>query len=427
MAGKDTAAGSAVEAAPVGDDLDVRVAHELIDKARTDGVSLVGPNGLLRQLTKTVLETALNGELDEHLGYEKGDSAGKFGANERNGSSAKTVRTDVGEVRIDVPRDREGTFTPQIVPKYARRVEGFDDTVISLYAKGLTTGEIQAHLSDIYDADVSRDLISKITDKVVEDLNSWQARPLDRVYPVVLIDAIHVKIRDGAVANRPIYVAVGITLAGERDVLGMWVGTGGEGAKGWMNYLSDLKNRGVEDILIVACDGLKGLPDAITALWPRSEVQLCVVHLLRASLRYASKKYWSAITKRLKLIYTAPNLEVAEAEFTDFCAEWEDKYPAMIRLWRTSWEQFTPFLAYPPELRRLVYTTNAIESLNSRFRQATRRRGHFPNEQAALKVLYLVIQNPLKNRSNITGKVVGWKHALNTLAMHYGDRLNVQH
>lgn len=426
MTSEDTVAGSA-EPRAAGDDLDVRVARELIDKAREEGVSLVGPNGLLRQVTKTVLESALNAELDEHLGYVKGDAAGKFGTNERNGSSSKTVRTDVGEVRIDVPRDRDGTFTPQIVPKYARRVDGFDDAVISLYAKGLTTGEIQAHLEDIYDAKVSRELISKITDKVVDDLNSWQARPLDRVYPVVLIDAIHVKIRDGAVTNRPIYIAVGITLAGERDVLGMWVGTGGEGAKGWMNHLADLKNRGVEDILIVACDGLKGLPEAISGLWPQAEVQLCVVHLVRASLRYASKKHWSTITKQLKLIYTAPTADAAEIVFGDFCAEWEEKYPAMIRLWRNSWEQFTPFLAYPPELRKLVYTTNAIESLNSRFRQATRRRGHFPNDQAALKVLYLVIRNPLKNRSNITGKVVGWKRALNTLAMHYGDRLDAQH
>lgn len=426
MTSEDRAAVSAAEASPAGDDLDVRVARELIDKARSDGVSLVGPNGLLRQVTKTVLESALNAELDDHLGYVKGDGVGKFGANERNGSSSKTVRTDVGDVPIDVPRDRQGTFTPQIVPKYARRVEGFDDTIISLYAKGLTTGEIQAHLADIYDARVSRDLISKITDRVVDDLNSWQARPLDRVYPVVLIDAIHVKIRDGSVASRPIYIAVGITLAGERDVLGMWVGTGGEGAKGWLNHLSDLKNRGVEDILIVACDGLKGLPEAIATLWPQTEVQLCVVHLVRASLRYASKKYWSAITKHLKMIYTAPTREAAEVEFVEFCAEWEDTYPAMIRLWRNSWEQFTPFLAHPPELRRLVYTTNAIESLNARFRQATRRRGHFPNDQAALKVLYLVIKNPLKNRSNITGKVVGWKQALNTLAMHYGDRLDVQ-
>lgn len=423
MTNEDTAAGFA-EAPAGGGDLEVRVARELIDKARADGVSLVGPDGLLRQLTKTVLETALNAEMDDHLGYVKGDREAKFGSNERNGSSGKTVRTDVGEVRIDVPRDREGTFAPRIVPKYARRVEGFDDTIISLYAKGLTTGEIQAHLADVYDADVSRDLISKITDKVVEEMNAWQARPLDRIYPVVLVDAIHVKIRDGQVANRPVYVAVGITLAGERDVLGMWVGTGGEGAKGWLNHLSDLKNRGVDDILIVACDGLKGLPDAIAALWPQAEVQLCVVHLVRASLRYASKKYWPAITKQLKLIYTAPNADAAETEFSDFCAEWEGKYPAMIRLWRNNWENFTPFLAYPPELRRLIYTTNAIESLNARFRQATRRRGHFPNEQAALKVLYLVIKNPLKNRSNITGKVVGWKNALNTLAMHYGSRLD---
>jgi putative transposase len=425
LVGKDAAAVSGIDST-AGNDLDVRIARELIEKARVEGVSLVGPNGLLRQLTKTVLEAALNAELDDHLGYEKGDSAGKFGANERNGSSPKTVRTDVGEVRIDVPRDREGTFTPQIVPKYARRVEGFDDAVISLYAKGLTTGEIQAHLADIYGAQVSRELISKITDKVVEELNSWQARPLDRVYPVVLIDAIQVKIRDGAVANRPIYVAVGINVAGERDVLGLWVGTGGEGAKGWLNHLSDLKNRGVEDIMIVACDGLKGLPDAITTLWPAATVQLCVVHLVRASLRYASKKYWGAITKQLKQIYTAPTAEAAETVFAEFCAEWEDKYPAMIRLWRNSWEQFTPFLSYPPELRKLVYTTNAIESLNARFRQATRRRGHFPNEQAALKVLYLVIKNPLKNRPNITGRTVGWKQALNTLAMYYGDRLNVQ-
>jgi putative transposase len=228
------------------------------------------------------------------------------------------------------------------------------------------------------------------------------------------------------VSNRPIYVAVGINLAGERDVLGMWVGTGGEGAKGWLNHLSDLKNRGVADVLIVACDGLKGLPDAITTLWPAATVQLCVVHLVRASLRYASRKYWGPICKHLKTIYTAPTLEAAEVSFAEFCDEWEEMYPAMIRLWRDNWEQFTPFLDFPPELRKLVYTTNAIESLNARFRQAVRRRGHFPNEQAALKILYLVIKNPLKNRSNITGRVVGWKSALNTLAMYYGDRLTVE-
>lgn len=406
--------------------VDTRLAQELIEQAHAEGVSLVGPDGLLRRVTKTVLESALQAELEGHLGYERGDEFAKTGSNERNGSSSKTVRTDVGDVRIDVPRDREGTFEPRIVPKYSRRLEGFDETVISLYATGLTTGEIQAHLSEIYGADISREMISKITDKVLEGLQSWQARPLDRIYPVVLIDAIHVKIREGAVATRPIYVAVGVNLAGERDVLGMWVGTGAEGAKEWMNHLSDLKNRGVADILIVACDGLKGLPEAITALWPAAAVQLCVVHLVRSSLKYASKKYWGPIAKQLKQIYTAPNVQAAETAFADFCAEWEERYPAIIRLWRSSWEHFIPFLDYPPELRRIVYTTNAIESLNARFRQATRRRGHFPNEQAALKVLYLVITNPLKNRSNITGKTVGWKHALNTLAMYYGDRLGLQ-
>ncbi|GAB2960498.1 hypothetical protein GCM10017788_59970 [Amycolatopsis acidiphila] len=308
-------------------------------------MSLVGPDGVLRQLTKTVLETALNAELDEHLGYAKGDAAEKFGTNERNGSSAKTVRTDVGEVRIDVPRDREGTFTPQIVPKYSRQVEGFDDAVISLYAKGLTTGEIQAHLSDIYDAKVSRDLISKITDKGVEDLNSWQARPLDKNLPGRA--SLMLFMSRFATGRWPTVRSTSPSGSPCRRAgrAGMRVGTGGEGAKGWLNHLSDLKNRGVEDILIVACDGLKGLPDAITALWSRAEVQLCVVHLVRASLRYASKKYWSAITKRLKLIYTAPHQEAAEAEFADFCAEWEDTYLAMIRLWRNNWEQFTPFLA----------------------------------------------------------------------------------
>ncbi|WP_020502327.1 IS256 family transposase [Sciscionella marina] len=409
-----------------GGDLNVRIARELLETARDTGVSLTGPDGLLRQITKTVLESALNAELDEHLGYERGDRESKGTTNERNGTTPKTVSTDIGDVRIGVPRDREATFTPQIVPKHARRIEGFDETIISLYGKGLTTGEIRRHLYEIYDADVSRDLISSITDKVLDDLKSWQARPLARVYPVVMIDAIMVKIREGTVANRPVYVAVGVDTAGERDVLGMWVGTGGEGAKDWVNHLSDLKNRGVEDICLVACDGLKGLPEAVNSLWPRADVQLCVVHLVRASLRYASKRYWSQITKSLKGIYTAPTLDAAEALFDEFAAEWEDLYPAMIRMWRDSWDNFIPFLSFPPDVRKLVYTTNQIECLNARFRQATRRRGHFPTEQAALKVLYLVIKKPLKNRTNITGKTVGWKQVLNTLSLHYGDRINAQ-
>nr|WP_220818192.1 IS256 family transposase [Amycolatopsis echigonensis] len=402
------------------DGVDIR---GLIDKARADGLSLAGPDGLLSRITKTVLESALNAELDEHLGYEKGDPAGRGAPNQRNGRSQKTVHTDVGSVRIDVPRDRNGEFEPQIVPKHARRIEGFDESIISLYAKGLTTGDIQKHLSEIYGVDVSRELISKITDKVVEEMNEWQSRPLERIYPIVLIDAIHVKIRDGQVANRPIYVVVGVNLAGERDVLGLWAGTGGEGAKHWAGVLAELRNRGVEDVMIVCCDGLKGLPEAINSAWPLADVQQCVVHLVRNSLKYSSRKYWGQITKELKEIYTAPTEAAADTRFAEFAEQWESRYPAMIAAWRNSWEQFTPFLKFPAPIRKLVYTTNAIESLNSRFRHAVNRRGHFPNDQAALKVLYLVIRNPLKNRQNITGRISGWKDILNTLAMFYGDRI----
>jgi putative transposase len=330
----------------------------LIDKARADGLSLAGPDGLLSRITKTVLELALTAELDEHLGYEKGDPAGSGAPNQRNGRSQKTVHTDVGSVRIDVPRDRNGEFEPQIVPKHARRVEGFNESIISLYAKGLTTGEIQKHLSEIYGVDVSRELISKITDKVVEEMNEWQSRPLERVYPIVLIDAIHVKIRDGQVANRPIYVVVGVTLAGERDVLGLWAGTGGEGAKHWAGVLAELRNRGVEDVMIVCCDGLKGLPEAINGAWPLADVQQCVVHLVRNSLKYSSRKYWGQITKELKEIYTAPTEAAAETRFAEFAEQWESKYPAMIAGWRNSWEQFTPFLKFPEQIRKLVVTVH---------------------------------------------------------------------
>jgi putative transposase len=403
--------------------LDVHIARELMEQAKAEGVSLAGAGGLLSRITKTVLEAALNAEMDGHLGYEKGDPAGRGTGNHRNGRSPKTVHTDIGSVQIDVPRDRNGEFEPQIVPKHARRIEGFDESVISLFSKGLTTGEIQQHLSEIYDVEVSRELISKITDKVVEEMKEWQARPLERVYPVVLIDAIYVKVRDGQVSNRPVYVAIGVNLAGERDVLGMWMGTGGEGAKQWGAFLAELKNRGVADVMIVCCDGLKGLPESINATWPQADVQQCVVHLVRASLKFSSRKYWGQITGQLKAIYTAPTVDDAETRFKEFCAEWQDKYPAMITVWTNSWEQFIPFLKFPTPIRKLVYTTNAIESLNSRFRHAVRRRGHFPNEQAAMKVLYLVIRNPLKNHPNITGKISGWKDILNTLAMFYGERL----
>lgn len=401
------------------------LADQLVAAARTSGIELTGPDGLLTGLTKQVLETALDVELTEHLGYDRHERTGG-GGNVRNGSTAKTVRTDVGDVRITVPRDRAGSFTPAVVPKHSRRLVGFDDAVLSLYAKGMTTGDIVNHLGDIYGTEVSRDLVSRVTDGVVEQMLEWQNRPLDAVYPVLLIDAIVLKIRDGQVTNRPVYVAMGITVEGERDVLGLWVGpSGGEGAKQWMTMLTELRNRGVADACIVCCDGLKGLPDAIAATWPLATVQTCVVHLVRNSLRYASKADWAKITAGLKTVYTASTVAAAEARFAEFAGTWRDKYPAMIATWERAWSEFVPFLDFPIEIRTLIYTTNGIESLNSRFRQAVRRRGHFPTEQAAMKVLYLTVRERRPNRSNPTGRINGWKSILNTLAITYGDRLDL--
>jgi putative transposase len=401
------------------------LAGRLVEAARSGGVGLTGPGGLLTGLTKQVLETALAVEMADHLGYEPHDPSGHGSGNSRNGSTTKTVRTDIGEVQIQVPRDRAGTFAPMVVPKHQRRLAGFDEAVISLYAKGMTTGDIANHLADVYGTEVSRELVSKVTDAVIEAMASWQARPLDPVYPVILIDAIVLKVREGNVANRPVYVAMGINLDGVRDILGMWVGpSGGEGAKQWLNMLTELRNRGILDACIVCCDGLKGLPEAISATWPLATVQTCVVHLVRNSLRYASKADWSKITAGLKTVYLAPTVPAAETAFETFAETWEPKYPALVGMWRRSWSEFVPFLDFPPDIRKIIYTTNGIESLNARFRAATRRRGHFPNEQSALKILYLTVRERRPNRANPTGQIAGWKNILNVLAMTYGDRLN---
>lgn len=399
-------------------------AEELVARARSEGVELTGDGGLLTGLVRQVLQTGLEVELADHLGYEPYEVAGRGSGNTRNGGYAKTVSTEIGDVEVRMPRDRQGSFEPKTVPKHQRRLDGLATNVISLYAKGLTTGDIQAHLLEIYGTEISRETISKLTDQIVEDMVAWQNRPLDRLYPVVLIDCIVIKVRDAQVANRPVYVAIGVNLDGERDVLGLWLGpTGGEGAKQWMTMLTELKNRGIADVLIVCCDGLKGLPDAIRVTWPDATVQTCVVHLVRNSLRYASKKHWSMITRQMRAIYEAPTVEAAEARFAEFAEAWRDTYPAMIRSWETSWGEFVPFLEFPVELRKIVYTTNAIESLNARFRRAVRHRGHFPNEQAALKVLYLVATQRRKNRENLTGKINAWKQILNALTVHYGDRI----
>ena len=324
-----------------------------------------------------------------------------------------------------MPRDRNGTFEPQIVRKGQTRLKGFNERIIALYARGMTTRDIRAHLREMYDVEVSADLISRVTDAVLEELQEWQARPLDCVYPVVFIDALMVKIRDGVVTNRPVYLAIGIDCEGAKQVLGLWVGpAAGESAKFWLTVLSELKGRGAHDVCVVCCDGLTGLPDAIGVVWPQAVVQLCVVHLIRASLRYASKRYWTPLAKDLKVIYTAADEAAAAAALEAFAAAWEQRYPAIVRLWRAHWNEFIPFLAFPPEVRRVIYTTNLIESMNARLRKVTRNRGQFPSEQAALKVLYLAVRNLEEFRSPNTGiRSSGWKQALQAFTIYFDGRI----
>jgi transposase-like protein len=370
-----------------------QLAKELVERARADGVELVGPDGMLTGLTKSVVETALEEEMSDHLGYDRHEPAGRNGGNSRNGTRSKTVLTEIGPVEIEVPRDRDGSFEPQIVRKRQRRLDGIDEIVLSLTARGLTTGEVAAHFAEVYGARVSKDTISKITDKVIEEMTEWQNRPLDRVYPVLFIDAIVVKVRDGQVTNRPFYVVIGVSVNGERDILGIWAGDGSEGAKFWLAVLTDLKNRGVEDVCMVVCDGLKGLPDSITTTWSLAQVQACILHLIRNTFRYASRRDWEEIARDLKPVYTAANEQAAKARFDEFAEVWADRYPAIIRLWRQAWTEFVPFLDYDVEIRRVICSTNAIESINARYRRAVRARGHFPTEQAALKCLYLVTRS----------------------------------
>ncbi|HEY2087182.1 MAG TPA: IS256 family transposase [Mycobacterium sp.] len=399
-----------------------QAAVELVRLAQEQGLSLTGPDGLLKALTKTVLETALNEEMTEHLGYEKHDPPG-VGGNIRNGTRAKTVLTDTtGAVEIDVPRDRSATFEPQIVKKRQRRFSGVDEVVLSLYAKGLTTGEISAHFAEIYGASVSKETISRITDKVIEEMNDWAVRPLDETYAAIFIDAIVVKVRDGQVASRPFYAAIGVTLAGERDILGLWAGTGGEGAKFWMSVLTDLRNRGVKDVFFVVCDGLKGLPEVVGNVWPQAIVQTCIIHLIRNTFRLTSRKYWDEIKRDIKPIYTAVNAAAARSAFDELDEKWGQRYPAVIRLWDNAWNEFIPFLDYDVEIRRVICSTNAIESLNACYRRAIKARGHFPSEQAAMKCLYLVTRSLDPTGAGRARWMMRWKPALNAFAITFGDR-----
>jgi transposase-like protein len=400
-----------------------KAAVELVRLAQERGLSLTGPEGLLKQLTKTVLETALNEEMTEHLGYEKHDPPDAGAGNIRNGTRSKTVLTDTtGAVELDVPRDRAATFEPQIVKKRQRRLSGVDEVVLSLYAKGLTTGEISAHFAEIYGASVSKETISRITDKVIEEMNDWSVRPLDETYAAIFIDAIVVKVRDGQVANRPFYAAIGVTLGGERDILGLWAGTGGEGAKFWMSVLTDLRNRGVKDTFFVVCDGLKGLPEVVGNVWPQAIVQTCIIHLLRNTFRLTSRKYWDEIKRDVKPIYTAVNATAARSAFDELAEKWGQRYPAVIRLWDNAWNEFIPFLDYDLEIRRVICSTNAIESLNARYRRAIKARGHFPSEQAALKCLYLVTRSLDPTGVGRARWTMRWKPALNAFAITFSDR-----
>jgi len=342
-----------------------QLAEQLLQQAEEQNIELVGPGGLLNQLTKNVLETALDAEMAEHLGYEKHDPAGHNSGNSRNGTRAKTVLTEIGPVEIEVPRDTESTFEPQIVRKRQRRLTGVDEIVLSLTARGLTTGEIAAHFQEVYGAKISKDTVSRITEKVTGEMTEWLNRPLEKVYPVIFIDAMVVKVRDGQVANKPVYVVIGVTVDGERDILGLWAGDGGEGAKFWLSVFTEIKNRGVQDVCIAVCDGLKGLPEAITTTWELATVQACVIHLIRNTFRFASRAYWDEMSRDLRPVYTAPSEAAARERFAEFDAKWGKPYPAISKLWENAWSEFIPFLDYDVEIRRVICSTNAIESINA--------------------------------------------------------------
>jgi putative transposase len=381
---------------------------------------ILGEEGLLKQFSKAVLERALGAELTEHLGYEKHDPAGYGKGNARNGTTEKTLKGKSGEVTIEVPRDRNGTFEPQIVKKHQTRFDGFDEKILSMYARGMTTRDIQGHLQEIYGVEVSPTLISNVTDAVVEEVKVWQSRPLEAVYPIVYLDALHVKIRDtGHVQNRAVYVAIGVKLDGDKEVLGLWAGQA-EGAKFWLQVVTELKNRGVQDIFIACVDGLKGLPQAIETVFPKAQVQLCIVHLVRNCLNYVSWKERKTVAADLKPIYRAATSEDAWLQLEAFAEKWDGRYASISQIWRRNWDQVTPFFAYPPEIRKVIYTTNAVESLNMSLRKVIKTRGSFPNEEAALKLLYLALERVTKKW---TRPVLDWKAALNRFAILYEDRL----
>jgi putative transposase len=397
--------------------------NELIDnllKNYKKPEDLIGENGLLKQLTKQLLERAMAAEMTDHVGYDKHDAAGNNSGNSRNGKSAKTIKGTFGELALETPRDRNGTFEPQIIEKHQTRFTGFDKNILSLYSRGLSTREIQQHLEEIYGVEITAGLISSVTDEVLDEVKTWQNRQLDAVYPIMYLDAIQFKVRDnGHVRNKAIYLAIGVTIEGYKEVLGLWIAQT-EGAKFWLQVVTELKNRGVTDIFIACVDGLKGFPEAIESVFPQTEVQLCIVHLVRHSLNYVGWKQRKEVARELKLIYTAATEVEAEQRLTEFSLKWDEKFPMIAKSWRSNWTRVIPFFAHPPEIRKIIYTTNAIESLNMSLRKVTKARGSFPNDEAVSKLLYLALRNIAKKW---TMPVHAWKDALNRFAIIYEGRL----
>jgi putative transposase len=381
---------------------------------------IVGKNGLLKQLTKALLERAMHAELTEHVGYEKHDPAGNNSGNSRNGTSKKKLKGDFGEIDLETPRDRNGSFEPQIITKNQTRFTGFDDKIISMYSRGMTTREIEGHLKEMYGVDVSPALISNVTEAVMEEVKAWQNRPLEQTYAILYLDALRVKIRDGGhVQNKAIYVAIAVNMAGHKEVLGLWA-SDNEGAKFWLQILTDIQNRGATDFFIACVDGLKGFPEAIESVYPRTEVQLCIVHLVRASLQYVNWKQRKEVAGDLRRIYQAGTATEAEMQRDEFGRKWDATYPMVSQIWRRHWDRIIPFFAYPGEIRKVIYTTNTIESLNMSLRKIIKMRGSFPNEEAAMKLLYLALRNASKKW---TMPVQNWNGALNRFCLLWPERM----
>ena len=399
------------------------VPKELLDSLLADyrkPEDLIGEHGLLKQLTKLLVEKALEAEMAEHLGHGKNEPVENPAGNTRNGKSKKTLKGEFGELPIEIPRDRHGTFEPQLIPKHQTRWTGFDDKILSLYARGMTVREIQAHLEEMYGTEVSPTLISSVTDAVIDEVKAWQARPLDAVYPIVYLDCIHVKIRDGSVRVKAIFLAIGINMSGEKEVLGLWIAQT-EGAKFWLQVVTELRNRGIQDIFIACVDGLKGFPEAIEAVYPKAAVQLCVVHMVRNSLNFVSWKMRAEVAADLKRIYTASTADEAEQRLGEFEEKWDEDYLPIGLSWRRNWARIIPFFDYPPEIRKVIYTTNAIESVNMSLRKITKNRGSFPSDEALLKLFYLALRNISKTW---TMPIRDWKAALTRFTIQFDDRMN---